>query len=259
MRVSRFALLFLLGSFVFVNAAAAEDLTITYKVTGRGDAASTATQYYSASKIRMSDGERDTIIDLGAGRIVSIDHKKKEYSEVVVAEIEAMMKQATAQMDEAMKNAPPAMRDQMAKMMGGAAAGVASSMTVTKGGSRTVAGYPCQEYTTSMGDTMKSETCNTTALQIPFDPAQFRKLSVLSNPAMMTAMKDTAKATEHLQQIQGLPLAETTTVKILGRGTTITKEATAIKKGAIPASAFLVPAGYKKVESPMPKAQGGRR
>jgi hypothetical protein len=246
------------------QAAAAEDLTITYKVTSDGPAV-TATQYYSASKIRTSDGKMDSIMDMAGGRILAIDHKKKEYSEITLAEIEAAMKDASAKMneaqqkmDEAMKNVPPAMREKMGKMMGGAAAGIASSMTVTKGGTRTVAGYPCQEWTTSMGETMKSDTCNTTALQIPFDPAQFRKFQAMVNPAMMSMMKDMAKATEHLQQIQGIPLAETTSVKVFGRGTTTTKEATEVKKGPIPASAFEVPAGYKKVESPMKKAAAGR-
>ncbi len=254
MRMMRLSLLFGL----LAPLAAAEDLTITYKVTGRGDAAVTATQYFSASKIRTSDGERDAIFDMAAGKIVMVDHKKKEYSETSLAEIEAAAKQASAQMDEAMKNVPPAMRDKMAKMMGGAVAGVASSMTVTKGGTRTVAGHSCQEYTTSMGDTYKNDTCNTTALQIPFDAAQYSKLSTLINPAMRSAMKDAAKGMEHLQQIQGIPLAETSTFKIFGRGTTTTKEATEVKKGAIPASAFAVPAGYKKVESEMTKAQGRR-
>ena len=257
MRVSRLALLFVIGAVVFVNSAAAEDLTITYKVTGRGDTATTATQYYSASKIRMSDGERDTILDLGAGRILSIDHRKKEYSEVTLAELEGMMQQASAQMDEAMKNVPPAMRDQMAKMMGGAAGGVASSISVTKGGSRTVAGYACQEYTISIGGSVKNETCNTTALQPPFDPTQFRKMWSFSNPAFMNAAKNAAKMTEQLQQIQGLPLAEKSSVSVMGRNMTTIKEATEVRKGAIPASAFEAPAGYKKVDSPMKGAQQG--
>ena len=257
MRVSRLTLLFVIGAVVFVNSAAAEDLTITYKVTGRGDTATTATQYYSASKIRMSDGERDTILDLGAGRILSIDHRKKEYSEVTLAELEGMMQQASAQMDEAMKNVPPAMRDQMAKMMGGAAGGVASSISVTKGGSRTVAGYACQEYTISIGGSVKNETCNTTALTPPFDPTQFRKMWSFSNPAFMNAAKNAAKMTEQLQQIQGLPLAEKSSVSVMGRNMTTIKEATEVRKGAIPASAFEAPAGYKKVDSPMKGAQQG--
>ena len=88
MRVSRLALVLSIGAAALhVRAAAAEDLTITYKVTGRGDAAGTATQYYSASKIRMSDGEHDAIIDLAGGRILNVDHKQKQYSEMLVSEI----------------------------------------------------------------------------------------------------------------------------------------------------------------------------
>lgn len=235
--------------------AAAEDLTIVYKVTGRGDKPQTASQYYSASKIRTSDGEHDTILDLAAGRIVSLDNAKKQYSQMTLAEIQASMQQASAQMEEAMKNVPPAMREKMQQMMGGAGAGVGSSIAVTKGGTRSVAGYSCQEYSISMGAGLKSETCNTTALQIPFDPAQFRKMWSFSNPAFMNAMKGASNMTEQLQQIQGLPLAETTSFSLMGRSMTTTKEATEVKKGAVPASVFEIPAGYTEVESPM-KAMG---
>lgn len=257
MRGSRLALLFAFGAAAFFSqAAAAEDLTIVYKVTGRGgNTPVTATQYYSATKIRTSDGEHDSILDLAAGRILSIDHKKKEYSEIALSEIEAM-KQANAQMEEAMKNVPPGMRDRMAKMMGGAAAGVASSLTVTKGGTRKLAGYPCQEYTIAMGEGFKNEICNTTALQAPFDPAQFRKMWTFSNPAFM---KNAAKVAEQLEQVQGLPLAEKTSVNMMGRSMTTAKEATEVKKGAISASVFELPAGYKKVESKVKQEMRGRK
>ena len=255
MRSSRIALVFGFGTAAFALAAAAEDLTITYKVTGSG-AAATTTQYYSATKIRMSDGQRDTILDLAAGKILTIDSQKKEYSEIDLAEMEAMMKQATAQMDEAMKNVPPAMREQMAKMMGGGANPAAASITVTKGGTRKVAGYACQEYTIEMGGTFKNETCNTTALQIPFDPGQFRKLASMSNPAFM---RNAAKMAEQMQKVEGLPLAENMTVSMMGRSMATTKEATEVKKGPIAASVFEPPAGFKKVDSPMKAmSQGGK-
>lgn len=258
MRGSRLALPFAFGAAAFISqAAAAEDLTIVYKVTGRGgNTPVTATQYYSATKIRTSDGEHDSILDLAAGRILAIDHKKKEYSEIALSEIEAATKQATAQMEEAMKNVPPGMRDQMAKMMGGAMAGAASSITVTKGGTRTLAGHPCREYTIAMGEGFKNETCNTTALQIPFDPLQFRRMWTFSNPAFM---KNAAKAMDQLQQVQGLPLAEKTSVNMMGRSMTTLKEATEVKKGAISAAVFEPPAGYKKVESPLKQGMKGRK
>jgi hypothetical protein len=260
MRVSRLAfLLGLIAAAAFAGIVSAEDLTITYKVTGRGDAPTTTTQYYSASKIRVSDGERDTILDFAAGRILTIDSKKKEYSEMLLSEIEAAMKQASAQMEETMKNVPPAMRERMEKMMGGGAGGAVANISVTKGGTRKVAGYACQEYTIAMGENFKNDTCNTTALAIPFDPAQYRKMWSFSNPAFM---KNAAKMAEQMQKVEGLPLAENTSVNMMGRSMTTTKEATEVKKGAIAASVFEPPAGFKKVESPlkqMPQGRPGRR
>ena len=49
-------------------------------------------------------------------------------------------------------------------------------------------------------------------------------ISIFSNPAMMNAAKGAAKMTEQLQQIQGLPLAETTSFSMMGRNMTIIVE-----------------------------------
>ena len=89
------------------------------------------------------------------------------------------MKAMSAQMEEAMAKVPPQMREQMAKMMGGAA----SAVEVVKGESKTVAGYSCQAYTITMGR-MRQETCNTTAITPPFDPSNFAKLARISTPMM---------------------------------------------------------------------------
>ena len=70
--------------------AFAEDLTVVFKSTGGGKAGS-STAYYSAEKMRTSDGAADTIIEYGPGRIVTIDHKRKEYSEITMAEMEAAL------------------------------------------------------------------------------------------------------------------------------------------------------------------------
>ena len=147
----------------------AEDLTIVYKTTGHGGPG-TSTTYFSAEKMRTSDAERDTIIEYGPGRIVSIDHKKKEYSEITLAEMEAAMKaaaaqmeQATAQMQQQMANMPPAMREKMEAMMGGGAGAV----TVTKGTTRKVAGYDCQNYDVKMAATMDMVVCASTAIKPP--------------------------------------------------------------------------------------------
>ena len=65
----------------------------------RGSGPGTATSYFSSEKMRTGDAERETIVEYAPGQIVSIDHKKKEYSEITLAEIEAAMKAAQAKME----------------------------------------------------------------------------------------------------------------------------------------------------------------
>ena len=53
----------------------------------------------------MSDAERDTLVEYGPGRIVTIDHKKKEYSEVDARRARGGDEgRPTAQMDAQMAN-----------------------------------------------------------------------------------------------------------------------------------------------------------
>jgi len=229
-------------------SAGAEDVTIVYKTTGPGQPG-TSTHYLSANMVRYQSGTSDTILDLKGGRIVTIDNAKKEWSEMTVAEIEAAMAAMTAKMDQAMAGMPPEMREKMKGMMGG----VAGAMKVTKGGARTVAGYACDEYTLTMGAAFTRTSCNTTAIPLPFDLAQLTKLSLASNPNLLRMAGDMQAATKELQQIKGLAIAENSSVQVMGKSTATTKEATEIKKGPIPASAFEVPAGYKKVTSPLAK------
>ena len=241
----------------------AEDLTIVYKTTGSAGPG-TSTTYFSAEKMRTSDAERDTIIEYGPGRIVSIDHKKKEYSEITLAEMEAAMKAAAAQMEQAsaqmqqqMANMPPAMREKMEAMMG---TGGAGAVTVTKGTVRKVAGYDCQNYDVKMAATMDMVVCASTAIKPPAPNVDPSKYASVAGPAAALAanpmFKGMAKLGEEMKKIQGFSLAESTSLKMMGRNFESTKEATDVKTGAIPASAFDVASiakGYKKVDNPVLK------
>jgi hypothetical protein len=233
----------------FALQASAEDLTISFKSTD----GSTSTQYFSKDRIRMNSARTDTVMEFASGKIVMIDNQKKEYSEMTITEIDEAMKGMTAQMEQAMANVPPQMRERMAGMMGGAAAEV----TVTKGATKTIAGYPCQSYTITMGANMTQETCNSTALVPPFDPANFQKLSRVSIP-MMQGMD---KMIKKMSEIQGIALMNHTSMSMMGRKNETGMEATEVKKGAIPPNVFTIPAGYKLVDSPlkkMPKMGGPR-
>jgi hypothetical protein len=242
--------------------ARAEDLTLVFKTTSK-QGASTATSYYSTEKMRTGDAERETIVEYGPAKIISIDHKKKEYSEITLAEMEAAMKQAAAKMEEAnkqmeqqMASMPPAMREKMQAMMGGAA----GSVTVTKGGSRQVAGYTCQDYTIAMGETMVTRLCATTALALPAPAVDYKRFASFATSAGAMAnnpmMKGMSKMADELKKIEGITIAEATSVKVMGHSSDSSKEAVEIKKGPIPASAFdvaTIAKGYKLVPNPMTK------
>jgi len=238
--------------------ALAEDLTIVFKTTGSGGAGTT-THYFSSERMRTGDAESETIMEYAAGKIVSIDHKKKEYSEITLAEMEAAMKAAAAKMEEAnaqMASMPPAVRQKMEQMMGGGA----SAVTVTKGGTRQVAGYTCQDYAVAMGQTMTTKICATTALQFPAPNVDYRKFQSFAGSAATMAnnpmFKSMGKMADEMKKIEGFTIAESTSMKMMGRSMDSSKEAVEIKKGPIPASAFDVAAiakGYKKVAHPVTK------
>jgi len=234
----------------------AEDLTIVSKETGGGGAEKTTSQYFTKERMRSNTGDHDTIFEYAAGRITQIDHKKKEYSEVTLAEMEAQMQRMAAEMEKAsaqFQNMPPEIREKMEKMMGGGTGAV----TVTKGGTRKIAGYDTQQYTIAMGTNMKSEIWNTTALQFPVPEAELKKYaSFASSMAPMAnnpMFKGLAKVTEEMKKIQGFSLARSTQLQIMGKTTATSSEAVEVKQGPVPASVFAVPAGYKKVDSPMAK------
>jgi hypothetical protein len=227
--------------------AAAEDLTIVSKFTGPKGMSMTSTQYFSAGKFRVSNGENDSIFDAAAGRMVVVDHRKKEYWETSIDEMNAMMEKANQQMrqmQEQLKGNPMA-----EKMMGGMMGGALGQVSVQKGASpKKVAGYDCDHYVATMGEAIKMDIWTTSALQPPPQLYDARKAFNVGPMA-----QGFVKVYEEMKKIKGFTLAETTSLKMMGQSLQTSSEATEVKKGPIPASAFEVPAGYKKAESPYKK------
>jgi hypothetical protein len=257
------------GRTLFLAAAAvlialpvfAEDVVVVFKTEGPGGPG-TSTQYYSKEWMRTTDGQQDTLFEYPTGTITNIDHKKKEYSQITLAEIEDAMAAMNAEMEQAkaqMEAMPAGMRERMAKMLG-----VGGEVTVTKGGTRDVAGYETQEYKVTMGEGMTMSLWNTTALQLPVPAADLRKLASFTGPMAAMAnnpmFKGFGQLAEKMKEIEGLTLAEQTSVRVMGRGSDSSREATEVRTGPIPASNFDVAAlanGYKKVDSPL--AELGKR
>lgn len=236
--------------------ALAEDLTVVYKTTSPSGSG-IATSYHSATHMRMGSNDSDMIIEYGSGRVVTIDHARKQYSEITLAEMEAAMarlQQAMAQMQQQMAALPPQVRQQMEQMAGGGAAAV----TLSKGGVRKVAGYDCQEWVVAAGTAYTQRVCASTAVVPPAVSVDYRRFASLAGSAGAMAnspiFKTFARAGEELKKVQGFHLADSVTARVMGKGFDNSKEATEVRKGPIPASAFdvaTIAKGYKKVPNPM--------
>jgi hypothetical protein len=229
------------------------DLTLVWRVTAERGAPGSRTQYITSTRMRSSEGDKDFIADLEAGKITMIDHGKKQYSETTMAELEVAMQRAGDRMraaNDALRDAVAKMPPEMQKRLGQTAA-PGLVVTVTKGAVRRIAGYEAQQYTLSLGDVVTTEMWNTKDLPLPVqDPGQFRKLAAIGLP-QVTGMD---KVFGEMKKIEGLSLAQTTRSQVLGHTSSTTSEVTEVRRAPIPASTFDVAAiapGYRKVESPL--------
>jgi hypothetical protein len=231
---------------------AADDLTIVSKTSDNDEAPTTGTSYYASDRMRVANPDGSEVMaEYGSGQITTIDHDKKQYSVITRQEMEAAAQKMQAQlkqMEEQMKNMPPAVREKMAGMMGGATAAI----NAQKGqGGRTVAGYTCENWIVTVGEIVKQEQCLTTQLEFPGQP--WEALKGLAGGMSGPMGKTMEQMYEKFKEMKGVPLYTSATTKILAKSITSTTEVVEVKKGPIPASAWTIPAGYKKVESPMAK------
>jgi hypothetical protein len=227
---------------VFALAAAfalpllAEDLTVISKVT-TGDHSGRSTQYMTSTKSRSTDGQSDSIIDFPTGRLTFIDHKNKTYWETTLEEMAAYMDK----LQKDMQGNP-----MLASMFGGS-----DAVSVTKGkGSRKDAGYDCDEYTMKMGESFEFDVCAAKSLEPPPQYYEGRKLSYA---AMGPMGKRFSKMFDEMKKVKGYPVALDMDVDMGMVKMNTTSEAVEVKKGAIPASTFDLPAGYAKKPSPFKK------
>ena len=248
-------------------AASAEDITITSKVTRNGGAPQMTTNYISADRMRISQPDgNEAILDLKSGDMTILNGQKKTYYVITQKDIDDMSARIKEQMNspemkaaqEKMKNLPPDVQKKMQAMMGGAMA-----VSVQKTGTgRTVAGMHCDNWTVTFGQMSKSEECLTSELKFPPQTYDRFKNYMDSLNSMMGSMGPMAKNMEAMRaemaKLKGFPIATTQTTDIMGRRSTTTSEVTEVKRGAIPASAWAIPAGYTKTDSPMKQAMKHR-
>jgi hypothetical protein len=236
------AFAFLALALMPLNATAqifSQDLTMHSKTTSSGmvgmkGADSTTTTYYSKNAMKTSSQDgKDYIIWFDSQKIVSIDNNEKTYSEATFQQLQDALDQAAAAMGENQEDMAAAL-----KMMGMDDVAV----TVAKAGpGETIAGYPTEKYI--LKGPMQMEIFAAKSLKIPAAYYDITKLRMPPNPVFdMNALVD------EMKKIEGLPLKSVMTMKMMNMEVITTEEVTSIEKGAIPASVFEVPAGYKLVK-----------
>jgi hypothetical protein len=230
---SRFA--FVCSALLAAAPLAAEDLTIVSKVTF-GNNESTGTQYISSTYSRSSTRDRDSIMHFPSGKMTSIDHGKKEYWETTVEEMEDYLDKAA---------------NKLRRSGAGNMWDLREEPKLEKiAGKQKFAGYDCEHYSLQIGDALEVDFWAAPALQPPPRYYDGRRLSTaLMGPIGQLLQK----MYDELKKVKGFPLSTATIIRTPVSRTQMLEEATEVKKGPIPASAFEVPAGYKKIPSPFSK------
>ncbi|MGH9443515.1 MAG: DUF4412 domain-containing protein [Thermoanaerobaculia bacterium] len=243
-----------------------EDLTIVSKVTHNGGEARTAVSYMSSGHVRMAQGDgKDVIVDFSGGRMITLDEGKKTFYVTTHEDLEQLAAKMKERMNspemkrarEAMQNASPEDRQRANAAMGGMFAVEVRNL----GTKNRIAGYPCENWRVSIGQFSRSEECVTDDLKFPPQAFEMYREFVDSMKSMMAVMGPMAdgvsKMQEEFKKMKGYPLANTTTIDVMGHKTVIATEVTDVKRGPIPSSAWEVPAGYTKVDNPMLRAFDG--
>jgi hypothetical protein len=217
-------------------ATSAADLTLTMKGTGKANEGA-QTQLWSAKFMRTNNpgAQTDTLVDYEKGVNYTINHSKKTVEMFSWDDLETMAEGVARQM----KDLPP----QVLAMMPGGGGG---EVTVENAGKETVAGRTCQKWVITAGK-MVIDSSYDASLKPPIPAvsySRFLKLKNLAN-AVGPAAAQMKKVGEELAKIQGMALKTRTVMPYLGESVI---EATEVKEGAISASAFDLPAGYKTID-----------
>jgi hypothetical protein len=236
---------------------AADGILIVEKST-TGTATRTSQAQIEKTRMRSeSAGPNGTVIMTfdGAAEVMrTIDMQKKTYTEMTKADVDRMGAQMAGamaklqQMQEQMKNMPPAARAQMEAMMKGRGMtmGPPAKTEYRKAGKGTVGKWSCDKYEGYQDNVKTSELCTVDAKTLGFTPADFQVTQQLSNffKAMVPQGADQMfnVGTGAPQGYSGVPVRRTFTIA----GKETVSELTDVSRQTFPDSVFAVPAGFTK-------------
>jgi hypothetical protein len=229
MTIRRFSLG--LAATLLVAPLADEDLTIVSTVTF-ANREMTSTQYITSEYSRSSSNDTDSIVHLPSGKLTFVDHRRKEYWEATVEEMEDYWYRTARQMRISGAG-------EMLDLRG-------ESRLEKLPGKQKFAGYDCEHWSIQVGEPLEAEFWATPTLHPPARYFDGRRLSVAAMGPMGLLFQ---KMYEEFKKVKGFPLSTVIIIRTPFSRSEMIEEATEVKKGPIPVSTFEVPAGYKKTKS----------
>jgi hypothetical protein len=257
-RMRKFALGAGLAGMLLVPMRAHAGLTIT---TQRGND-SVATLYVEGDRFKADEPKKaettSVIVDAKAKKVTMIDANKRTYTEMTEEDRKRMrgqMDAMRAQMQERMKNMPPDQRAKMESMMGPPGAADAGKPHDWKfepmGQKKTINGFACEMYRVSEDGKLREEQCVS-----PWSAGLVKKSDFAGIQAFAESMMEdfgghrarSGSIFSRMEKAPGIPISRVRIEENGQRGEE--EQIKSIKRGAVPASVFEVPAGYTKKDMP---------
>jgi hypothetical protein len=211
------------------------------------------------------DGSKVVVIFDSARQVMTmVNDANKSYSELSKADMDAaaaaaaQMSGSLAQMQEMMKNLPPARRAQMEAAMKGRGMGAAATPAVRpeykKVGTGTVGKWTCDKYEGYTNGQKTHEVCTVDPKVLGFSPADFQVtrdmvafFKQFTGPLQQAAQSQSqsfAMGTVEDQGFSGLPIRSVSTTN----GSQMTFEIADVHREAFTDATFQPPAGYQKID-----------
>ncbi len=210
----------------------AQDFTVRMN---EGDG-KTSNYYVSRNAVRnvsSSPIDTDVIYRLDTGKIITVDTKQRTYSETTLAEARQQIQ----------KHQNSAEASKQAEELRGLGIDLGAITIARAGPGESIAGYATQKYSMKTPFS-QGEIWVAPALEFPAGYYDMVTTSLAAGAGGPTSLFEAMKK----QQVRGFMLKMVSTMSNPAlKGVTITRVATSVEKGPIPASLFEPPAGYRKV------------
>ena len=242
--------------------ASAQGVTMVMRYSAAGGPTTSQQIQLDRTHIRAetaANGDTVAFVYDGAARVVRmINMSRKSYTEMDQAQIQQMGQQvnsAMAAMQAQLKNLPPEQQKMMQDLMKGRGLigpGAAPERpTFKRTGSDKAGQWTCAKYEGYRGAEKVAEVCAVEPSELGLTAADFEAAKQLAQlvKSMMPAAADQLSFNGTIEE-QGFPGIAVRRVTLRNGKPDSTTELTEIRREAIPASVFAVPAGFKREAMP---------